>query len=156
MYQFAKRTRKGVDEANNPPFAVEIFFDHVEYNDFTKNSKQRRRFLQSLREDVASVLNLSDIQISILQLDAEQDMVVVQISPDPEGKDKWTPEQLAKRLSRMAFIRATWVLRICNGKRSTLRRRGSPRVLHRLDRRCANKPTISRLGLRHKSRGREA
>ena len=99
--KFAKRTRQGLDEVHNPPFATEVYFDRVEYEDFTRNSKQRRRFLQQLREDVASVLNISDAQVTVPMLDAQNSMVVLQISDDPEGHDRWTPEQLAKRLVNM-------------------------------------------------------
>ena len=61
--KFVKRTRKGADEAHTPPFACEVFFDRVEYEEFTRNSKQRRTFLQRLREDVAAMLNILDEQV---------------------------------------------------------------------------------------------
>jgi hypothetical protein len=99
--KFAKRTRKGLAEGHNPPFATEVYFDRVEFEAFTRNSKQRRRFLQQLREDVALVLNIKDAQVTVPMIDAQNSMVVVQISDDPEGKDRWTPEQLAKRLVNM-------------------------------------------------------
>jgi hypothetical protein len=98
--KMAKRTRQE-DIHHNPPFAVDINFDDVEFEDFTKHSKNRRRFLQQLREDVSSVLNIEDAQVSVMSLDASSSMVVIQISDDPEGKDRWTPEQLAKRLVKM-------------------------------------------------------
>jgi len=99
--KFVKRTRQGADEAHNPPFAIEAYFDRVEYEDFTRNSKQRRFFLQKIREDVSEILNIGDDQVSTPNMDAGECMVVIQISPDPAGNDLWTPEQLAKRLVNM-------------------------------------------------------
>ena len=96
--KFAKRTRQGLEDPSNPSFATEIFFEPVEYDEFTRNSKHRRQFLQHLREDVASMLNISDSHVTIAQLDPAASVVVVQINDDPEGKDRWTPEQLSKRL----------------------------------------------------------
>ena len=98
--KFAKRTRQ-VDTGHNPPFAVQVVFDRVEYDEFTKNSKLRRKFLQQLREDIASVLNIQDSQVSTTSLDFDECAITVQISDHPEGKDRWTPEQLANRFVKM-------------------------------------------------------
>jgi hypothetical protein len=96
--KLARRTRKGLDDAE-PPYGVQIGpFPEENFQDMTVDAMQRRLFQQRLRADIATVINVHERRITVHRIDTVAFCVQVHIHADNTGKDRWTPEALAKKL----------------------------------------------------------